>query len=97
MVEWKDIPAPLKRKLLFTIIVGLLCLIIGTAIFIISNDKIMLLLSLAVCVISVYKAFSIYQIILKKQYEVVEGTCVGIVPKPLHKYRKIRIMERRRQ
>lgn len=93
MVEWKDIPAPLKRKLLFTIIVGLLCLIIGTAIFIISNDKIMLLLSLAVCVISVYKAFSIYQIILKKQYEVVEGTCVGIVPKPLHKYRKIRIMD----
>lgn len=93
MVEWKDIPAPLKRKLLFTILVGLLCLIIGITIFIISNDKMMLLLSLVVCGISIFKAFSIYQIILKKQYEVVEGTCIGIVPKPLRKYRKIRIMD----
>lgn len=93
MIQWKDAPLPLKRKIMITILVGLICLVIGIAIFIISNDKIMLILSLAVCGISVYKAFSIYQIILKKQYEVVEGTCVGIVPKPLRKYRKIRIMD----
>ena len=36
---------------------------------------------------------SYYRVLSEKKYEVVEGTCVGIVPKPLRKFRKIRIMD----
>ncbi|MDO4608873.1 MAG: hypothetical protein Q4B40_06755 [Clostridia bacterium] len=50
-------------------------------------------MSLAVFVLSIGKAVEFYLLIANKKYEVVEGTCVGIVPKPLRKYRKIKIMD----
>lgn len=53
----------------------------------------MLLLNTAACVLGFCRAYTFYQTISKKEYEVVEGTCVSIVPKPLRKYRKIRIMD----
>ena len=53
----------------------------------------MLLLCAVVCGLSLCKAWSFYHTICKQNYEIVEGTCVGIVPKPMRKYRKIRIMD----
>lgn len=86
-------PAPLRRRLILTILVGFACLLIGLAIFLFAKDKTTLLLSAAVCILSFCRAWIISRIIIKQTYEVVEGTCVGIVPKPLRKYRKIRIMD----
>lgn len=53
----------------------------------------MLFLSLAVCVLSAGKALDYYRVIGGEEYEIVEGTCVAIMPKPLRKYRKIKIMD----
>lgn len=53
----------------------------------------MLFLSLAVFAASVVRALSYYRIITDKSYETVEGVCVSIVPKPLRKYRKIKIVD----
>lgn len=86
-------PPPLKRKLFLTALAGLLCLLIGISMCIFAKDRIMLFLSCAVFLFSFIKAISLYRVLSEKKYEVVEGTCVGIVPKPLRKFRKIQIMD----
>ena len=93
MEHLKSTPAPLRRKFYMTGLLGLLCLLIGIAVYFFSKDSTMLLLSGVVCVLSMLRAYSILRTITGKQYETVEGTCVGIMPKPLRKYRKIRIMD----
>lgn len=93
MDKIKDSPPPLRRKLFLTMLVGLLCLLVGISMCIFLKDWLMLGLSGAVCVFSFIKAFGMYQVVVKKSYEIVEGTCVGIVPKPLRKFRRIKIMD----
>lgn len=93
MEHLKGAPAPLRKKFYMTGLLGLLCLLIGIAVYFFSKDRTMLLLSGVVCFLSMLRAYSILRTITGKQYETVEGTCVGIMPKPLRKYRKIRIMD----
>ena len=93
MVNMKEAPAPLKRKLFLTCIVGTVCLLVGIGMCLFLRDRMMLFLSLAVCVLSLGKAFDYYRVMSDEKYEVVEGTCIAVMPKPLRKYRKIRIMD----
>lgn len=93
MEKIKEAPAPLKRKLFLTCIVGTVCLLVGLAMFLFLKDKMMLFLSLAVCVFSAGKVIDFYRVITGEKYEIVEGTCVAVMPKPLRKYRKIKIMD----
>lgn len=86
-------PAPLRRQLILTILMGFVCLLVGLAMFLFAKDRIMLLLSAAICILSFCRAYTFYRGISEKEYEMVEGTCVGIVPKPLRKYGKIRIID----
>ncbi len=89
----KQAPTPLRRKILLTVLVGLLCLFVGIAVCVMSRDTVMLLLSMAVCGISFFKAFMVYRVIRTDAYETVEGTCTGIIPKLIGKYRKIKIVD----
>lgn len=93
MGKIKDAPAPIKRKMFLTCIVGIVCLLVGIAMCLFFKDRMMLFLSLAVCVLSAGKALDYYRVIGGEEYEIVEGTCVAIMPKPLRKYRKIKIMD----
>lgn len=93
MGKMKDAPAPVKRKMFLTCIVGIVCLLVGIAMCLFFKDRMMLFLSLAVCVLSAGKALDYYRVIGGEEYEIVEGTCVAIMPKPLRKYRKIKIMD----
>lgn len=93
MDKLKEAPASLKRKLFLTVLAGVLCLMIGAAMYIFAKDRVMLFLSAAVCVFSLVKAFVLYHVLGEKKYEVIEGICVGIVPKPMRRFRKIRIMD----
>lgn len=61
--------------------------------FILFEDKVMMFLSLAVCVLSLGKALGYYRVIAGEEYEVVEGTCVAVMPKPLRRYRKVKIID----
>lgn len=63
MEKIKNAPTPLKRKLFFTCIIGILCLLIGIAMFLLLTDRIMLFLSLAVCILSFGKAAGYHRII----------------------------------
>lgn len=69
MGKIKDAPAPLKRKLFLTGIIGVGCLLIGVAMCFMLKDRIMLFLSLAVFAASVVRALSYYSIITDKSYE----------------------------
>ena len=93
MDKWNGFPTPLKRKMLLTALVGIGCLLVGVAFTIFAKDTMMLILSGAVCAFSMFKAFTMYRVASKKDYEVVEGTCSAIVPKLLPKFRKIKITD----
>lgn len=93
MDKWTSFPSPLKRKMILTALVGIGCLLVGIAFTAIAKDTMMLLLSIAVCAFSFYKAFAMFRIASKKDYEIVEGTCTAIVPKLLNKFRKIKITD----
>ena len=93
MDKWTSFPSPLKRKMILTALVGIGCLLVGIAFTAIAKDTMMLLLSVAVCAFSFYKAFAMFRIASKKDYEIVEGTCTAIVPKLLNKFRKIKITD----
>ena len=93
MDKWNGFPTPLKRKMLLTALVGIGCLLIGVAFTIFTKDTMMLILSGAVCAFSLFKAFTMYRVASKKDYEVVEGTCSAIVPKLFPKFRKIKITD----
>lgn len=91
--KWTSFPSPLKRKMLLTALVGIGCLLVGVAFTIFAKDTMMLFLSIAVCTFSLYKAFTMFRVASKKDYEIVEGTCSAIVPKLLPKFRKIKITD----
>lgn len=93
MGKIREAPAPLRRKLYLTVIIAAVCLLVGLAMFLFLKDKMMLFLSLVICTFSAIKVIEYYRIIGGKEYEIVEGTCVSITPKPLRKYRKIKIMD----
>ena len=52
MDKVKNSPSPLRRKLLFTCIIGIVCLLVGVAMFLFLKDRMMLFLSLLICVFS---------------------------------------------
>ena len=93
MGKIKDGPLPIKRKLFLTCTIGTICLLVGIAMFLLLKDRMMLFLSLAVCLFSFLKAFEFYRVIAGEEYEIVEGTCIAVMPKPLRKYRKVKIMD----
>ncbi len=93
MSKLKNCPFPLKRKMFLGALIGIICLLIGVTISLYTKDKMMLCLSIAVFVFSIMKALNMYKIITEKKYEIIEGTCIGIVPRPLRKLRKIQIID----
>ena len=91
--KWTSFPTPLKRKMLLTALVGMGYLLVGVAFTIFAKDMMMLFLSIAVCGFSLYKAFTMFRVASKKDYEIVEGTCSAIVPKLITKFKKIKITD----
>ncbi len=86
-------PTPIYKKLWLTGAIGVICLIVGIAVFFIMKDQAMLVLSLLLCVMCIGKAVTYYKLMVNQSYEIVEGTCVAISPKPLRSYRNVKIMD----
>lgn len=93
METMKSCPRVLLHKLLFTPLIGAGCLAVGIAYFCYSHDMMFLLLSGAVFAASTAQSFRFYLLIKQKKFRVTEGVCVGIAPKPLRRYRKVRLMD----
>lgn len=93
MLEKMNFPIPLQRKMLIIATIGAACFIAGLAVFLFLKDQTTLLLSLTVLVMCLGQAISLYRIASTQTYETVEGTCIAITPKPLHKYRKVTLLD----
>jgi hypothetical protein len=89
----KNCPRILFQKFLFTILIGVGCLIIGAAYYIFSKDNITLALSFFVFIFSIVRSTGLYNIISKKKYEMIEGTCVSVEKKLFIKQYKIKIID----
>jgi len=89
----KNCPKALLQKILFTALIGIGCLTVGSAYYIFSRDGITLALSGLVCVFSLAKSAGLYNVITKQKYEIVEGACVGVSSKPFRKHFTIKIMD----
>ena len=89
----KNCPRILLQKLLFTALIGVGCLLVGVAYYIFSKDNITLALSFLVLTFSLIRSAGLYHIISEKRYNIVDGTCVGIKPKPLSKHYMVKIID----
>lgn len=90
---FKDFPAPLFRKTVITALIGAGCMLFGVIYYFSMKDRILLILSAIVFGACLFKAFSLYRMVSKKKYAIVEGTCTGIIPKLLGKYYKVEITD----
>lgn len=84
--EW---PAPLLRKWLLYAALGVGFLIVGSIMYIALDDKIMLMLSLPLSLLSAGRCVLLYRQIGWDAYECVEGVCIKIQKAPLRKQRSL--------
>lgn len=89
----KSVPRVLTQRIFVTVLIGAGFLTVGIAYFLFSRDTVFLVLSSLVFLFSLLRGFGLWRTVAGGQYEVVEGTCVGISAKPLRKQSRIRIMD----
>lgn len=89
----KDIPRVLAQRLLFTLLIGAGCLAVGISYCLYTRDMVFLALSGLVFLFGLLRSLGLWLTIAGRQYEVVEGTCVGISAKAIRRQSKIRIMD----
>jgi len=92
MAPLKECPRVLLQKLFITSLLGAGCLAVGAVYYFAARDTVFLALSGALFVGCVYRCYSLYRLIAGKHYCVTEGVCTGITPKPLRRYRSVRLM-----
>lgn len=68
------------HKIVITSLIGAGCAVLGISAGIAFKDRVFVLLSLAVLVMSLAKAFNLYLIDKRKKYFEVYGVCTGITP-----------------
>lgn len=84
--EW---PVPLLRKWLLSAAIGLGCLLVGIIMFVALADKVMLMLSILLTLLTAGRCMILYRQIGREAYECVEGVCIKIQKAPLRKQRSL--------
>ena len=84
--EW---PAPLLRKWLLSAAIGLGCLLVGITMYFALDDKVMLILSILLTLLTAGHCTMLYLQIGREAYECVEGVCIKIQKAPLRKQRSL--------
>ena len=93
MTKLNDSPKVLIHKIYITVFIGVACLLVGIAYGIAARDRIFFALSCAVLAFSLFRAYTLYRIVTKGKYEVVEGTCVGLAQKLFKRQFTVRVMD----
>lgn len=62
-------------------------------IFLIANDRIILVLGGLLFICCVFRSRSIWTLISNDRYEMVEGVCSGVTSPPFRRYRKIHLLD----
>lgn len=93
MEQKKTYPRVLTHKVLFTALIGAGCSAVGAAYYLSRRDGTLLLLSGLVFLLCLLRAVGLHRTIAAGKYEVVEGTCIGVSAKPLHRQLRVRMMD----
>lgn len=81
-------PLAILRRWLVLPAAGTACLLLGIAVGITQEDRLMFFLSLAVCAACGIKAALLYRVAARGEYAVLEGICVALKQNPIQKSRK---------
>lgn len=82
MTDQKPIPWVLKRRFLVTLLAGVGAAVMSLVIFLIANDRIILVLGGLLFICCVFRTRSIWTLISNDRYEMVEGVCSGVTSPP---------------
>jgi len=93
MALLKECPRILLQKLFITGLLGIGCIVVGAVYCIAAHDTVFLALSAALFIGCAYRTIGLYCMIAGKNYCTAEGTCIGITPKPMRRYRSVRLMD----
>lgn len=85
-------PPVLLRRWLLQGLTGWGCLLVGVAMFLTVQDHILLAISGLLGVFTVLYSITLYRLIDKREYEVVEGVCIHIRCLPLCRQRTLFLM-----
>ena len=86
-------PPAIFRRWLSTLILGCACLLVGLVAGAGFRDGTLLVLSGAVFLFSLLRAALLCRVILRGDYETVQGVCVQISERPLQKCRRVRFLD----
>lgn len=86
-------PPALLKAIGLTALIGAGCLGLGILYFLKTKDRVLLFLSLLVFLGCTAKALSLYRIVRKRRYEVVEGTCIRAAQKPFGKMQTVGLLD----
>ena len=86
-------PKPLLHKLVITALIGIGCFAVGAACFLFSHDKTTLMLSIAVFVACLLRAFGLYRTISKNAYTVIDGMCAASTANLMRRTRSIVVID----
>ncbi len=75
MTHWKQYPSILRRKFLLTIFAGVFCSTVATVVYLISNDRALLIMGCIILIICIGKAVSIWRCAADGHYHVHTGIC----------------------
>ena len=93
MEHWIHSPPLLQRRVFFTMLLGIGSISIAGVMFFLSKDHILLTLSSLILFCCITRSINLLRIIVQKKYETVTGICNNISPIPLHRYRKIYLLD----
>lgn len=90
MRQW---PPVLLRRWVLTVAAGVGFLLVGAAVWLALGDRIMLLLSGAVFLLSLGRAALLFRNFVLGNYVVLDGVCIQITQVPLKKCKKVRLLD----
>ena len=86
-------PLAILRRWVVLPAAGTACLLLGIAVGITQEDRLMFFLSLAVCAACGIKAALLYRVAARGEYAVLEGVCVALKQNPIQKSRRVKIVD----
>lgn len=93
MEKWRTSPLVLRRKVFFTLLMGLFSITVSFIIYVISADRILLGLGGLIFIFCLFRGGTLWRVVTCQDYEIISGVCVGAGSLPLQKYRRVKILD----
>ncbi len=93
MEQWLNAPFTLRLKVFLILLLGAGSLLTAAIVFIISRDRLLLILSGIICGCCLFRSTGLLIVILRRDYETVMGICAAVSSQPLRRYHKIELVD----